>query len=99
MRKNLKKWLASEDSKKWLHDIAWELLGKKKIKVHQYVSYVTSKDFIPDEIAILLCCCVYHLHVLILMKNKYWVAMNGDDPYTCPIKLAFMGKLKYKEMV
>ena len=92
-------WLASEESKKWLHGIAWELLGKKKIKVHQYVSYVTSKDFIPDEIAILLYCHVYHLCVLILMKNKYWVAMKSDDPYTCPIKLAFMGKLKYEEMV
>ena len=83
MRKTLKMWLASEESKKWLHDIAWELLGKKEIKVHQYVSYVTSKDFIPDEMAILLHCHVYHLHVLILM-NKYWVAMNSDGPYTCP---------------
>ena len=99
MRKTLKMWLANEESKKWLHDIAWELLGKKKIKVHQYISYVTSEDFIPDEIAILLYCHVYHLCVLILMKNKYWVAMNSDDSYTCPIKLAFMGKLKYEEMV
>ena len=25
--------------------------------------------------------------------------MNGDDPYTCPIKLAFIGKLRYEDTV
>ena len=56
MRQTLKTWLATEESRKWLHDVAWELLGKKKIMLHQYVTYVTSQDFIPDEIAILLYC-------------------------------------------
>ena len=55
-----------------------ELFGKKKIGLDDYLSSLWEPGTPLDEIGLLIFSRMYHIHIKVLLKGYFWIALNDE---------------------
>ena len=97
MRENLVKWIKADARRKWIHNIAWEMLYKKGILVDDYLDSLIQPGFKIDELGLVIYARMYHIGIGIILQIDFWTTRTNDSPEDCDAVLCFYGNLKFSD--
>ena len=79
----------------WIKTVGSKILNTKHIRVEDYANDITSGLVPFDELAILVVCRMYHIHVGVVLKERVWYNSSAKKPEDCAFYLLFHGSVHY----
>ena len=70
-------------------------MNAKHIRVEDYANDITSGLVPFDELAILVGCRMYHIHVGVVLNDRVWYTSSATKPEECAFYLLFHGGVHY----
>ena len=78
-RDNLAKWIKAETRRKWVLNLAWEMLYKKGILVDDYLDSLVQLSFKLDELALVIYARMYHVGIGVILRYDFWTTRTNDS--------------------
>ena len=79
----------------WIKTIGSKILNAKKLRVEDYTNDITSGLVPFDELAILVVCRMYHIHVGVVLNDRVWYTSSAKKPDEIAFHLLFHGGVHY----
>ena len=70
-------------------------MNAKKLHVEDYANDITSGLVPFDELAILVVCRMYHIHVGVVLNDRVWYTSSAEKPDEIAFHLLFHGGVHY----
>ena len=97
MWENLVKWIKADAWRKWVHNIAWEMLYKKGILVDDNLDSLIQPGFKIDELSLVIYVRMYHIGIGMILQTDFWIIRTNDSLEDCDVVLCFQGNLKFSD--
>ena len=88
-------WIQSHHD--WVEAIANPVLSKKGSNVDDYIDFIAKPGTPIDEICLLIFARMYHLHMCIIMEDRYWITQHEHDLDRCTVFIAYRGALLFND--
>ena len=79
----------------WIKTVGNNILNAKHIHVEDYANNITSGLVPFDELAILVVCRMYHIHIGVVLNDHVWYTSSAKKPEECAFYLLFHGSVHY----
>ena len=79
----------------WIKTVRSKILNAKKLRVEDYANDITSGLVPFDELAILVVCRMYHIHVGVVLNDRVWYTSSAKKPDEIAFHLLFHGGVHY----
>ena len=88
-------WIQSH--RKWVKAITETVLSHKGSTVDNYIYFIHKPETPVDEIGLLIFARMYHLHMCIIMEDRYWTTQWEHDLDRCTVLIAYRGALLFND--
>ena len=74
----------------WIKTVRSKILNAQHIRVEDYANNITSGLVAFDELAILVVCRMYHIHVGVVLHDSVWYTSSTENQMKSPFICYFM---------
>ena len=79
----------------WIKTVGSKILNAKKLRVEDYANDIPSGLVPFDELAILVVCIMYHIHVGVVLNDCVWYTSSAEKPDEITFHLLFHSGVHY----
>ena len=82
----------------WIEKVGRDAFARAKLTVQDYTKCLHNGTVFFDELCILITCCAFNVHCVVLLDGAYWSTCPNNVLHDCLIKIAYVGNFGFKEI-
>ena len=86
------------ENKTWIKKVGRDALVRAKLTVEDFIKGLHNCTVFFDELCILIMCCTFNVHCVVLLDGVDWSTRPNNDLHDCLIKIAYIGNFGFKEV-
>ena len=86
------------DNTTWIQKVSMNALARAKLTVEDFLKGLHNDTMLFDKLCILITCCTFNVHCVVLLDGAYWSTRPNNDLHDCLIKIAYVSDFGFKEV-